>query len=136
MRIGPAYDEGYEGTGISGTVSPEELEKMIKTDVNRAIIDTQITIFETAQIALISALKQVFSPAPVETGSVAVNALDISIVLNRLHELLVNDDYETIDFVSENRDLLSVAIGIDVFAQVEFAIKHFDFESALQRLNH
>ena len=113
-----------------------ELEKMIKTDVNRAIIDTQITIFETAQIALISALKQVFSPAPVETGSVAVNALDISIVLNRLHELLVNDDYETIDFVSENRDLLSVAIGIDVFAQVEFAIKHFDFESALQRLNH
>ncbi len=111
-----------------------ELEKMIKTGVSRAIIDAQIATFENAQTTLISALKLTFSPKDFETVLVTANTLNAAEALERLSELLVNDDYETGDFFEENRKALSIALGIDIFVEVELAIKQFNFDLALQWL--
>ena len=107
---------------------------MIKTGVNRTAIDIPLDMFEKAQTALISALKLALPPKSFEVVSATDDTLNVAVILNRLKELLANDDYEAGDFLAENREALSIALGIDVFFEVESAIKQFDFDTALQWL--
>lgn len=127
--------------GVNGNIGAtrlqsmaSELEKMIKMGASYATVDIQITAFEKAQIALINALKLAFPSKPQEIVPVTFDTSNVSEILEQLCELLLHDDYEAGDMVAENREVLCVTLGADVFTKVESAIKQFDFETALQWL--
>jgi two-component system sensor histidine kinase/response regulator len=57
-------------------------------------------------------------------------------VLNRLNELLNDDDSEASDVLEENIDLLRFVLGAETFTKVNKAIKNFDFEKAIVLLKN
>jgi two-component system sensor histidine kinase/response regulator len=109
-----------------------ELEDMIREGAVREVIESKIIAFEFAHTAMITALKDTI---PVKTSQPAfVDMSKAAEALNRLSELLMEDDYEAGEVFEENFDLLQVLLGVDVFSKVNFAIKQFDFKTALQLL--
>ena len=83
---------------------------------------------------LIDAIRQALPPEEESTQPEALDIGKVTAVLRRLAELLAEDDSEASDVLEENLDLLRFALGIDAFAEVDGAIKQFDFEKALNLL--
>jgi two-component system sensor histidine kinase/response regulator len=111
----------------------EKLEESIVNGVLKEVIETQLTEFEKVQSEMIGALVEAVPPEVQEP----ISALDISKaagVLNQLNDLLRDDDSEASDVLDDNLDLLRFVLGLEMFQQVERAIKNFDFEKAFNLL--
>ncbi len=129
----------HSAKGVSGNIGAttvqnlaDTLEKMISNHADKDVISTQIALFEKAQSALITALNMAFQT---ESESKNTNKeLDTSKaaeILERLNELLNDDDSEASDILEENADLLSFILGTETFDKVDYAIKNFDFDKAV-----
>ncbi|MDD5755342.1 MAG: response regulator, partial [Methylococcales bacterium] len=108
-----------------------ELEEMIRDGAARDVIELKIIAFESAHTAMIIALNVAL---PTKHHPAFVDMSKAAEVLKRLTELLMDDDYEAGDIFEENFDLLRTLLGVNIFSKVNFAIKQFDFKTALQLL--
>jgi two-component system sensor histidine kinase/response regulator len=131
----------HTAKGVSGNIGATdlqamaaELEKMIVKKVGTAAVEEKLVIFAAAQKVLIDAIKQALPPDEENAAPVALDIGKVTEVVRRLAELLAEDDSEASDVLEENLDLLRFALGIDAFAEVDGAIKQFDFEKALNLL--
>ncbi len=107
-----------------------ELEKLINTQASNDVIEAKIASFEQVQFAMITSLKMALpldKPDNVEN----VDPSKFVEILNRLNELLKDDDSEANDVLDDNVDLLRFVLGVDTFSKVDQAIKNFDFEQAV-----
>ena len=119
-------------TGLQNMAT--ELEKLINTQASNDAIEAQIVSFERVQSAMISSLKIALPPDKSDNISDIIGTIDSSKsaeILNRLNELLKDDDSEASDVLDDNVDLLQFVLGADTFGKVDHAIKNFDFEQAI-----
>ena len=124
--------------GVSGNIGAttlqgvaERLEKLIR---DGSPLGSALTEFGETLEGLLGHLRESLPPERESNGVTPVDPEKVKQVLERLGELLSNDDSEAGDCLEENLDLLRQALGADVFARLDQAVKQFDFEKALEQL--
>jgi two-component system sensor histidine kinase/response regulator len=127
--------------GVSGNIGASslqemanELENMIRNNAVSDAIEVRIVPFEKAHSAMITALKAAIPEKEAMNVGEVPDTSKSTEVLSRLSELLSGDDSEAGDVLEENIDLLRFVLGAEAFSKVNYAIKQFDFEAALQLL--
>jgi hypothetical protein len=109
----------------------QEIELLIRTAAPISQIETKIDLFSVLQTPLIEALKSsLTSTAPV-TERTVIDTSTSSAVLNRLIDLLNDDDTDALGFLDYNRELLLFSLGATLFERLENAVNQFHFEQAL-----
>jgi signal transduction histidine kinase/CheY-like chemotaxis protein len=131
----------HSARGVSGNIGAtelqgmaEELEIMIKEGIVGDAIETKISAFEKALLAMISALKAALPPVPTKNTS-PPDTSKAAEVLSQIKQLLIDNDSEAIDIIEENIDLLRFILDAEAFMKLDYAVKQFDFKAALQILN-
>ncbi len=124
--------------GVAGNIGAtglqslaERLEKQIRDGVP---LGASLEEFGLALEELLGNLREALPPERAASGASTADPEKVKQVLQRLGDLLSNDDSEAGDCLEENLDLLRQALGADVFARLDQAIKQFDFEKALEQL--
>jgi hypothetical protein len=84
---------------------------------------------------MITALKAAVPLEVPKQGSKALDTSNAAVVLTRIYQLLTDDDSEAIDVIQQNMDLLHFVLGVEACSKLDYAIKQFDFDMALQILN-
>jgi len=108
----------------------EELEKLCGSGAATELIVPKLNDYESALVRLCDALTAALPPKKEITAS----AYDINLVkpvFQKLITLLGADDSEACDFFDENISTIHPVLDTSSFAQLEKAIKNFDFEKAL-----
>lgn len=133
----------HSARGVSGNIGAiglqemaAELEDMIRENAGRDAIEAKLAVFAGLQSAMINALKATLPTEKIEKTAQNVDISKADEVLTKLKKLLAFDDSKSKDTFEENADLLRVVLGAEVFAQVDQAIKQFDFVLALQYIDH
>lgn len=124
--------------GVAGNIGAsglqmlaERLEKLIREG---SPLDQPMEEFGLALEELLVSLRDALPPEKSSNGAAPADPEKVKQVLDRLVELLSNDDSEAGDCLEENLDLLRQALGPEVFARLDQAVKQFDFEKALEQL--
>ena len=97
-----------------------------------AQIETKINLFSVEQTPLIEALKSSISSTTPIKENVIIDTSKSTAVLNRLVELLNDDDIDALAFLDYNRELLLFSLGETVFDMLDTAVNQFHFEQALE----
>jgi PAS domain S-box-containing protein len=132
----------HTAKGVSGNIGARdiqgmaaELEQMLREGADRNAIEKKLAPFAEAQGALIKALKQALASEEEDKhADVELDMAKVAKVVQKLAELLAEDDSEASDMLEENRDLLSFALGVESFAKIDSALKQYDLETALGHL--
>ena len=110
----------------------QEIELLIRTAAPMAQIETKINLFSVEQTPLIEALKSSISSTTPIKENVIIDTSKSTAVLNRLVELLNDDDIDALAFLDYNRELLLFSLGETVFDMLDTAVNQFHFEQALE----
>lgn len=131
----------HTAKGVNGNIGATDLqvmagslEKMIREHADAAAVEEKLAFFSASQKTLIEAIRQAL---PQQEDSVLPDAVDtekVTEVVQRLAELLSEDDSEASDIFEDNLNLLRFVLGVESFSKVDAAIKQFDFEQALSYL--
>jgi len=132
----------HSARGVSGNIGATglqemagEIEKMIREGAERDAIEAKLTTFAQLQSEMIKSLKVNLPTEKIQNSAENVDTSKAAEVLSQLKKLLDFDDSKAQDVFEENLDLLRFVLEPKVFAKVDYAIKQFDFEMALQHLN-
>ncbi len=107
----------------------EELEHLCHTNAARELIESKLAVFETALLSFIDKLNSAL-PVKAEIKAIADHE-QILPVLKKLVALLATDDSEACDLFDTSAEIIRSVFEMPAFAQLERAIKNFDFETAL-----
>ena len=131
----------HTAKGVNGNIGASglqkmagKLESMIRDGAACDAIEVGMAPFEKAHSAMLAALKATMPTKEAMTGAPPDTA-KAAAVLSRLRELLAGDDSEAGDVLEENIELLRFVLGAEAFSRLDYAIKQFDFEAALQLLD-
>ena len=132
----------HSSRGVSGNIGASDLQALAADLETRIRESAPAPAVEASLVAFTAALEDMIArlqaALPEETQATPPTAvLDqarIQDVRERLLHLLANDDSEAIELVEQNLELLQQALGAALFAQVEQALKQYDFDQALSLL--
>ena len=132
----------HSAKGVSGNIGATglqemagELEGMIKEGAGREAIEAKLAVFGELQSLMIQALKASLPTEAAPNPAASVDTAKADEVMTKLKKMLAFDDSKSKDMFEENFDLLRVALGAEVFAKVDQAIRQFDFETALEHID-
>jgi two-component system, sensor histidine kinase and response regulator len=132
----------HTAKGVSGNIGATalqgmaaELEKMIKENAARDAIEARLAPFAEALTAMIAQIRAALPAEEKQTSTATpVDAAKAGEVVNKLAGLLANDDSEAGDVLEENLDLLRSTLGSDALDRIDYAVKQYDLEKALELL--
>jgi two-component system sensor histidine kinase/response regulator len=86
-------------------------------------------------ISIIDSIKKTLPEDKKLTSTTIFDDNQIKLLINKLSELLANDDTEANDLLEKSQDVFIQYFGKEMFSKISDALQNFDFESALNLTN-
>lgn len=133
----------HTAKGVSGIIGATalqnlaaEVEKLCAEQAEIKAIEARLEAFLVVHAKIRTALAQYFltETDAIQAPAVVVSIDQQKILLKNLMDLLRNDDSDACDLFENNIDSLRSILESALFEKIDAAIKHYDFEAALELL--
>lgn len=128
--------------GTCGSIGASEIqniagviESQCKEKISSETIAQNLDIILPKLNQLIDDIKKSLSEERKSTEKISVDKAEVKVILEKLKELLNNDDTEANDLFEKNHNLFEQHFGEDLFKKIALALKGFDFETALDLIS-
>ena len=112
----------------------QELEQAFNTGTARDVIEPKLVLFEQLLTRLLAEIKEGL-PQEVKSPTPTLNTTAAKMLVQKLENLLANDDSEACDIFEDNLDTFRSVMETGAFLRIEKAIRQFDFSKALEALH-
>ena len=128
--------------GTCGSIGAIEIQK-IAGEVEGQCLDKiqvekiikNLDLIQPKLISIIDSIKKTLPEDKKLTSTTIFDDSQIKLLINKLSELLANNDTEANDLLEKSPDVFIQYFGKDMFSKIFDASRNFDFESALNLVN-
>ena len=128
--------------GTCGSIGATEIQK-IAGEVEGQCLDKiplekiikNLDLIQPKLISIIDSIKKTLPEDKKLTSTTIFDDSQIKLLINKLSELLANDDTEANDLLEKSQDVFIQYFGKEMFSKISDALRNFDFESALNLAN-
>ena len=128
--------------GTSGSIGATEIQK-IAGEVEGQCLDKiplekiikNLDLIQPKLISIIDSIKKTLPEDKKLTSTATFDDSQIKPLINKLSELLANDDTEANDLLEKSQEVFIQYFGKEMFSKISDALQNFDFELALSLTN-
>jgi two-component system sensor histidine kinase/response regulator len=128
--------------GTCGSIGATEIQK-IAGEVEGQCLDKiqaekiikNLDLIQPKLISIIDSIKKTLPEDKKLTSTTTFDDSQIKPLINKLSELLANDDTEANDLLEKSQEVFIQYFGKEMFSKISDTLRNFDFESALNLVN-